>query len=89
MTNEKTTDSAVSALSAWLAGFTEQQVADWRAYEKVRKGGRWNMFDPNARRATKLDGERYAFVMKNFSRLKDIAELTVNAELRGAAPEQK
>lgn len=25
--------------------FTEQDLKDWRAYERVRKGGRYNMFD--------------------------------------------
>lgn len=51
--------------------FTAAQIADWKAYERVRKGGRFNMYDPRARRATKLDGERYSFVMKNYSALRD------------------
>lgn len=51
--------------------FTSQQLADWRAYEKVRKGGRFNMFDPRARAATGLSSERYSFVLKNFSELKE------------------
>ena len=53
--------------------FTEQQIKDWKAYERVRKGGRWNMFDPRARMATKLDSKAYGFVMENFSALKDAA----------------
>jgi hypothetical protein len=53
-----------------LVTFTEQQLADWKAYERVRKGGRWNMFFPQARRATGLSEERYLFVMENFSKLK-------------------
>ena len=51
--------------------FTKIQLADWRAYEKVRAGGRFNMFDPRARRATGLSDERYIFVMLNFLALKE------------------
>lgn len=53
--------------------FTAEQVADWRRFEKVRQGGRWNMFDPNARVATGLDKERYFFVMENYGELKEQA----------------
>ena len=55
------------------ATFTAQQLDDWRAFEKVRKSGRFNMFDPNARKATKLSSEAYAFTMQNFSELKTAA----------------
>lgn len=50
--------------------FTPQQLADWKAYERVRKGGRWNMFDPRARRAASLSEDKYSFVMDNYSELK-------------------
>lgn len=54
--------------------FSEQQIKNWRAYERVRIGGRFNMFDPKARRATGLSGEDYSFVMRNYSELKEAAE---------------
>lgn len=54
--------------------FTAKQISDWRAYERVRKDGRWNMYDPNARNATGLSAERYRFVMQNFAGLKAQAE---------------
>jgi len=54
--------------------FTAEQLENWVAYEAVRKGGRWNMFDPNARAATGLDRDEYTFVMRNFSALKAAAE---------------
>ena len=54
--------------------FTEPQIDDWRRYERVRKSGRYNMFSPEARRDTKLDAERYAFVMKNYSAMKAQAD---------------
>lgn len=54
--------------------FTKEDLADWKAYEKVRTGGRWNMFDPRARKATRLSSERYLFVMHWFSELKAAIE---------------
>jgi hypothetical protein len=53
--------------------YTPAQIADWRAYERVRKGGKYNMFDPRARRATGLSGDDYSFVMRNYSALRTAA----------------
>jgi hypothetical protein len=50
--------------------FTKQQIKDWRAFERVRSGGRFNMFDPRARQSTGLGGEEYAFCMEHYSALK-------------------
>jgi len=50
--------------------FTEQQLSNWRKYERVRKGGKWNMFDPRACQATRLSEDEYSFVMRHFSALK-------------------
>ena len=58
------------------ANFTPKQLADWKAYERVRQGGWWSMYDPRARRATRLSGERYSFVMQNYSELKETVERT-------------
>jgi hypothetical protein len=55
--------------------FTADDLADWKAYERVRKGGKWNMFDPRARRATGLSEERYSFVMEWYSELKAAVEV--------------
>jgi hypothetical protein len=49
--------------------FTEKQLKDFKAYRKVQMGGRWNMFDPQARRATGLERDEYLFVMENYSEL--------------------
>ena len=54
--------------------FTPQQIAYWRAYEKVRKGGRYNMFDPRAAQLAGLGRSDMMFVMKNYDALKDAAE---------------
>ena len=54
--------------------FTFQQVQAWRSYERVRKMGKWNMFDPRARRAAKLLTDDYRFCMTNFGKLKAAAE---------------
>ena len=53
--------------------FSMAQLNHWRAYERVRSVGRFNMYDPRARRATGLSGDEYLFVMKNYSELKDAA----------------
>ena len=54
--------------------FTFIQISNWRKYEKVRLGGRWNMFFPQARMATGLSEDDYAFCMDHYSELKDAAE---------------
>ncbi len=51
--------------------FTDKQLKDFKAYERVRAGGRYNMFDPKATAATHLNKDEYLFVMKNYSELKD------------------
>ncbi len=54
--------------------FTARQLADWRAFERVRSGGRLNMLDPRARQCSGLSEKRYAFVMDNYSELADASE---------------
>lgn len=56
--------------------FTASQIAHWRRYEKVRKGGRFNMLDPHAKRSTGLDREAYLFTINNYAALKAAAEVT-------------
>lgn len=64
--------------------YTDQQLSDWKLYEKVRKSGKWNMFFPQARAATGLSSERYLFVMQHFSELKEAVEAkSANAKLTG------
>lgn len=58
------------ATAAGKTAFTKQQLAQWRSYERVRSDGKYNMFDPRARQATKLSAGAYSFVMKNYSALK-------------------
>lgn len=55
--------------------FTEQDLKAFRAYERVRKGGRYNMFFPQARRATGLSEERYSFVMEWYEKLRAAEEV--------------
>lgn len=47
-----------------MSDFTIEQIKHFLSYEEIRKRGAYNMFDPNARRATGLDKESYMFVMK-------------------------
>jgi hypothetical protein len=53
---------------------TKEQINNWKLYEKVRKEGRFNMFDPNARILTGLDREEYMYCLSNYDTLKKQAE---------------
>lgn len=54
--------------------FTDQQLDDWRRYERVRKSGKFNMYFPQARAATGLPRERYMAVMMAYCELKEAVE---------------
>ena len=54
--------------------FTKQELQNWKAYERVRAKGRWNMFDARARSATGMNREEYVFVMDNYKALKTAVE---------------
>jgi hypothetical protein len=54
--------------------FTKDQIANWKTYEKVRSGGRYNMYDSRARAATGLSSKDYSFVMQNYTELKQAVE---------------
>ena len=47
----------------------EVTEAQFRAYTKVQSGGKYNMFDPNARKLTGLDKNTYLAIMKNYDEL--------------------
>ena len=52
-----------------MTTFTEQQLNDWKAYEKVRKSGKWNMLTTSATKASKLPSDRYWFCLENYEQL--------------------
>lgn len=41
----------------------------YKAYEKVRKSGKYNMFDPRAQAASKLTQPEYLAVIQNYEAL--------------------
>lgn len=49
--------------------FTPKQARDFRAYVRVQKSGRYNMLDPQARKATGLSQEEFVFVLNNYGEL--------------------
>jgi hypothetical protein len=51
--------------------FPDQQLKDFKAFERVRASGHYNMFDPKAMASAKLDKTDYLFVMKNYTELHD------------------
>ena len=61
--------------------FTAEQLTDYADYERVRKGGRYNMFDPRARHSTGMSKENYAFVLENFVALRAQYEAAEDAHL--------
>ena len=64
--------------------FTEAHIAAYRAYEKVRSSGKYNMLDPKALLATGLSRPSYEFVMDNYSELRRDAQIIDQAESMGA-----
>lgn len=67
-----------------MTEFTPQQLRNWWAYEKVRQGGRYNMFDSRARRTTGLDPTEYVFVMEHYRELQLQANFQGKKGLRDA-----
>jgi hypothetical protein len=64
-----------------ITKFTHQELENFKAYEEVRAGGAYNMFDPRARQLTGLSRADYGFVMDNYSALK--AQIKKNAHTAG------
>ena len=54
--------------------FSPQQLENWKAFEHVRKGGKYNMFDSGAQKATKLSEEEFMFSLKHYIELKAVVE---------------
>ena len=44
----------------------ELTESDFKSYERVRVGGKWNMFDPRAESASGLDKDTYLGVLSNY-----------------------
>ena len=63
------------------ASFTKRQVADWRAYEKVRASGKWNMWDVAAQKASGLRRADYLFCIQHYTALKEAAAAQLLAEI--------
>lgn len=54
--------------------FSKEDICDWKKFERVRLDGSWNMFDSRAIQASGLEKERYFFVLKNYSKLKEAVD---------------
>lgn len=59
---------------AEMSAHTAEQVENWKAYEEVRQGGQFNMYDPNARMLTGLERAEYRYCMEHYDTLKAQAE---------------
>lgn len=56
--------------------YTKRQIADWRAFEKVRRSGKFNMFHKHAHDAAGLRLDEVLFTMQHFAGLRDAAKKT-------------
>jgi hypothetical protein len=54
--------------------FTQAQIANWRIYEEIRQGGRYNMYDPRAREMTDMSVSEWCLNMDKYAELKEAAE---------------
>ena len=54
--------------------YTQEDLDDFEAYEKVRRSGKYNMYSPDAKLATGLTDERFMFVLKHYSALRKAFE---------------
>lgn len=50
--------------------FNLKELMQYAAYERVRSGGKYNMYNPLARQAAGLTSEQYSFVMANYEALR-------------------
>ena len=62
-----------------ITTFSPAQVAAYRKYEAVRSRGLYNMFSPQAQKATRLDRDAYLFTMENFDALHAAASVPVTS----------
>jgi len=57
-----------------MSKHTPEQIENWKEYEMVRLGGKYNMFSPNARLLTGLSKTEYSDCMENYTSLKEQAK---------------
>lgn len=53
--------------------FTPKQIKNWKAFEKVRESGRFNMIDPRAASAARLSKDEHLFVIEHYEALEAAA----------------
>jgi hypothetical protein len=51
--------------------FTDKQIKNFKAYERVRASGHFNMFDLRAQQAASLKRDDFTFVMEHYDALKN------------------
>ena len=54
--------------------FTDKQLADFRAFYRVKQTGIYNMLHPSARAEAGLERAEYMFVIKNYEALRHATE---------------
>ena len=59
-------------MSVKVKELVELTESDFKAYERVRIGGKYNMFDPRAESASRLDTATYLGVLTHYEALMEI-----------------
>jgi hypothetical protein len=59
--------------------YTDQQIQNWKRFEKVRQSGKFNMFSSDARAKAELFKDDHLFIIKNYDGLKKQALEAVTA----------
>lgn len=67
------------------AKFSKTQLNNWWSYEKIRRSGKYNMFDRLAQIVSGLTEEEYFFCIDNYSLLKRAFEAYDEASLEDLA----
>ena len=54
--------------------FTPEQLKNFAQYVRIQRGGRFNMFDPNARKMTSQSTAEWVFNMEHYEALEAAAK---------------
>jgi hypothetical protein len=55
--------------------FTPEQLKNFIDYQRVQRGGRFNMFDPRARSMTTQSSEEWVFNMNHYNELDEAIQV--------------
>lgn len=60
--------------------YSQKQIENWQVYERIRQGGRFNMFDPRARSMSTMSVDEWVYCMDHYDGLKKASEQILSGE---------